>query len=210
MQEASRTPLRLVASELAIQRNGRTVFNRLSFSLGSGELLAVRGPNGAGKSTLLRVVAGLLAPVSGYVAVEPKDEGDVPAAHYVGHLDGLKPALTATANLHFWRRMWSGTGDVGAALDRVGLGTLGHLRVATFSAGQRRRLALARLTIALRPIWLLDEPTTALDDSGEALLGTLIQDHLASGGMAIVATHRDLPVAATVTLNLGTAGGGGV
>ncbi len=195
--------MRLVASELAIQRNGRTVFRGLSFTLGPGELLAVRGPNGAGKSTLLRIVAGLLAPVSGYVAVEPKDEGDLPAAHYVGHLDGLKPALTAAANLHFWRRMWSGTGDVNAALDLVGLGGLANLHVATFSAGQRRRLALARLTIALRPIWLLDEPTTALDDSGEALLGALIQGHLAGGGMAIVATHRDLPVAATRTLTLG-------
>jgi heme exporter protein A len=210
LQEASRTGLRLVADDLAIVRNGRTIFSGLSFSLASGELLAVRGPNGAGKSTLLRIAAGLLAPTGGHVALEPKSENELPAAHYVGHLDGLKPSLTAAANLHFWRRLWSGTGSVSAALDMVGLGALANLHVATFSAGQRRRMALARLAIAPRPVWLLDEPTTALDESGEALLGALIQGHLAGGGMAIVATHRDLPVTATRTLNLGESSGGRV
>jgi heme exporter protein A len=208
LQEARRAGLRLVADNLAIVRNGRSIFRRLSFALNPGELIAVRGPNGAGKSTLLRIVAGLLTPTAGHVALQPEGEDDAPAAHYVGHLDGLKPTLTVAANLDFWRRVWSGTGDVGAALDAVGLGELGQLRVATLSAGQRRRLALARLTIAVRPIWLLDEPTTALDQNGEALLGGLLDRHLAGGGMAVVATHRDLPVAPTRTLTLGASEGG--
>jgi len=202
--------VRLVADNLAIVRNGRAIFSGLSFALGPGELIAVRGPNGAGKSTLLRIVAGLLAPTEGHVALTPKGEDDdAPAAHYVGHLDGLKPSLTVAANLDFWRRVWGGTGTVAGALEAVGLGDLGHLRVATLSAGQRRRLALARLSIAARPIWLLDEPTTALDQGGEALLGQLLERHLAEGGMAMVATHRDLPVAAARTLSLGASGGVG-
>jgi heme exporter protein A len=201
----------LAARDLAMVRNGRPVFAGVSFTLEPGELVAVRGPNGAGKSTLLRIAAGLLAPTSGYIAVQPEDEGDgAAAAHYVGHLDGLKPSLTVAANLAFWRRVWSGagtvtTGTVAEALDAVGLGGLAGLHVATLSAGQRRRLALARLLIAERPVWLLDEPTTALDQSGEALLGGLLQRHLAGGGMALVATHRDLPIPATRTLTLGDA-----
>ena len=209
LQEARRTDLRLIADNLAIVRNGRSIFSGVSFALAPGELIAVRGPNGAGKSTLLRIVAGLLAPTAGHVALEPEGEDDIAsAAHYVGHLDGQKPSLTVAANLDFWRRVWSGSGTVAGALDAVGLGDLGHLHVRTLSAGQRRRLALARLTIAVRPLWLLDEPTTALDQSGEALLGAMLDRHLAGGGMALVATHRDLPVAATRTLNLGTNGEG--
>ena len=204
LQKARRTPLKLVASDLAMTRNGRVLFANLSFTLRPGELVAVRGPNGAGKSTLLRIAAGLLQPTGGHIAVEPKDEGEGRApAHYVGHLDALKPALTVSANLDFWRRVWRGEGTGAAALDAMALGHLAHLHVATLSAGQRRRLALARLLIAERPLWLLDEPTTALDQSGEALLGALLQGHLAGGGMALVAMHRDLPVAATRTLTLG-------
>jgi heme exporter protein A len=206
LQKARRSQLRLVASDLAMMRNGRTLFTDLSFTLGPGEALAVRGANGAGKSTLLRIAAGLLAPTAGHIAVEPNDESEGPSlAHYVGHLDGLKPALTVTANLQFWRRVWGGRGDVPAALDAMALGNLAHLHVATLSAGQRRRLALARLLIAERPLWLLDEPTTALDQNGETQLGDLLRRHLAAGGMALVATHRDLLVAAARTLTLGAA-----
>jgi heme exporter protein A len=207
-QEARRGDTRLVVRDLAMTRNGRMLFAGLSFALAPGDLTAVRGPNGAGKSTLLRIVAGLLAPTAGHIALSPEGEGDDrPAAHYVGHLDGLKAALTVAANLHFWRRAWGGAGSVTEALEAVALGALGGLHVGTLSAGQRRRLAIARLLVAPRPLWLLDEPTTALDQNGEAMLGGLLERHLAGGGMALVATHRDLPVRATATLTLGDVSG---
>jgi heme exporter protein A len=181
------------------------VFAGVSFSLGEGELLAVTGPNGAGKSTLLRLVAGLLRPAAGAVRLDPAgDDGLHHQVHYVGHLDALKPGLTVRQNLDFWRRLWSGEA-IGQALAAVGLESLADLPVAVLSAGQRRRVALARLLVAKRPLWLLDEPATALDAAAEAGLGRLISAHLAGGGMAIAATHRDLPVKATATLRLGGA-----
>ena len=195
--------MRLIASALTAVRGGRTVFADLSFSLGAGELLAVTGPNGAGKSTLLRLIAGLLRPAAGSVRLEPADDTDIGVrCHYLGHLDALKPGLTVRQNLAFWARMWGG-GDTDGALAAVALGPLGDLHVAVLSAGQKRRVALARLLVAPRPLWLLDEPATALDATAEAGLGRLIADHLASGGMAIAATHRDLPLRPTATLTLG-------
>ncbi len=187
-----------------MQRGGRTLFRGLSFVLNPGDMIAVRGPNGAGKSTLLRIVAGLLQPTEGHIALAPKGEAEEGAiAHYVGHLDGLKTALSVHDNLNFWRSLWGGSASVPAALDAVGLGDLAGLRAGVLSAGQRRRLALARLLMAPRPLWLLDEPTTALDDGGEALFGALLGRHLGEGGMALVATHGDLPVKAMTTLWLG-------
>jgi heme exporter protein A len=165
----------------------------------------VTGPNGAGKSTLLRLVAGLLRPAAGSVALEGADDAATGAhSHYLGHLDALKPGLTVRQNLDFWRRLWGG-GDIDAALDAVGLEPLGDLHASVLSAGQRRRVALARLLVARRLLWLLDEPATALDSAAEAGLGRLIADHLAGGGMAIAATHRELPVRPTATLALGAA-----
>jgi heme exporter protein A len=197
--------MRLTASDLAATRGGRQVFAGISFTISDGEMLSVTGPNGAGKSTLLRLVAGLLAPRHGRVALEPVDDGEMKAAiHYLGHLDALKGALTVRDNLDFWRSLW-GSGDIDAALDAVGLRRLADLPAGILSAGQRRRVAIARLLLAKRPVWLLDEPATALDDDAEAVLGTLIAAHLAGGGMAIVATHRDLPVLPTTTLGLGAA-----
>ena len=199
------TALRLAGTGLSAVRGSRTVFTDLSFSLAAGELLAVTGPNGAGKSTLLRLVAGLLRPATGTMSLDPAGDGDIGAQmHYLGHLDALKPALTVRQNLDFWRRLW-GRGEIDGPLDAVGLEPLGDLHVAVLSAGQRRRVALARLLVARRPIWLLDEPATALDRTAEAGLGRLIADHLAAGGMAIAATHRDLPLAPTATLALGAA-----
>ena len=179
------------------------VFSGLSFGLAGGELLAVTGPNGAGKSTLLRLVAGLLRPAAGTIGLEPSDDaGLVGQVHYLGHLDALKPCLTVRQNLEFWRRLWAGT-DAAAALAAVGLEDLADLPAGVLSAGQRRRVALARLLVAQRPVWLLDEPATALDAAAEGRLGRLIAGHLAAGGLAIAATHRDLPVRATATLRLG-------
>jgi heme exporter protein A len=192
--------MRVIASGLTAVRGGRTVFSGVSFALGAGETLAVTGPNGAGKSTLLRLVAGLLAPVAGNIALDPLPADG--AIHYVGHLDGLKTALSVRQNLEFWRSLWDGK-PVASALETVGLGNLADLPVQVLSAGQRRRVALARLLIAERPLWLLDEPATALDASGEAMLGRVIAAHLAGGGMAMVATHRDPPLSPTATLALG-------
>jgi heme exporter protein A len=194
--------MRVIASGLTAVRGGRTVFSGVSFALGAGETLAVTGPNGAGKSTLLRLVAGLLAPVAGNIALDPLPADG--AIHYVGHLDGLKTALSVRQNLEFWRSLWDGK-PVASALETVGLGNLADLPVQVLSAGQRRRVALARLLIAERPLWLLDEPATALDANGEAMLGRVIAAHLAGGGVAMVATHRDLPLAPTTTLTLGAA-----
>jgi heme exporter protein A len=196
--------MRLTGSGLAAQRGGRMVFEALSFSLAGGELMAVTGPNGSGKSTLLRVVAGLLAPAAGTIALDPAAaDGVGPACHYVGHADALKPSLTVAANLAFWRCVLNGRGSLDEALDAVGIGRLADLPVATLSAGQKRRAALARLLVAPRPLWLLDEPTGALDSAAEAMLGRLLTRHLAGGGIAIAATHRPLPVTAAQRLTLG-------
>jgi heme exporter protein A len=197
--------MRLSAGGLAAVRGERRVFEDVSFTLSAGEALAVTGPNGAGKSTLLRIVAGLLEPTAGHLDLTPAS--DAPRAgrlHYLGHLDALKPALTVGQNLQYWRRLWGGAG-VEAALAAVDLADLADLPAAVLSAGQRRRVAIARLLLAERPLWLLDEPATGLDGTAEANLGRLLAAHLAAGGLAMVATHRDLPVAPAATIALGAA-----
>lgn len=197
--------LRLRGDGLAARRGGRLILQNLSFSVGCGELLTFVGPNGAGKSTTLRLIAGLVRPTAGTIILDPSsDEEFGSQVHYLGHLDALKPALSLAENLVFWRRLRRGQGlDVEAALDRVGLGDLIDLPAGVLSAGQKRRAAIARLLLDRRLIWLLDEPTSTLDADSEATLGALISDHLAGGGMAVVATHKPLPVAATATLTLG-------
>ena len=214
-------PLTLAASDLACIRGGRPVFSGVEFSLASGGLLALTGPNGSGKSSLLRVLAGLLEPAGGSIhlssgAASAGDGGEVMAGaagqaddliHYFGHLDGLKSVFTLQENLAFWRTLY-GTGEpdiaisIGKAVTQVGLGHMRDLPVSVFSAGQRRRAGLARLLTAPRPVWLLDEPTAALDSDGEVMLGGLMEAHLASGGMIVAATHLALPVAATQILEM--------
>ena len=197
--------MRLSGSGLGAERGGRVVFTGIGFAVAGGELLAVTGPNGAGKSTLLRLVAGLLPPAAGAIRIEPEpDAGISGAVHYLGHLDALKPSLSVADNLGYWRRLYGGGGDVEAALDKVGLADLIDLPAGRLSAGQKRRVALARLLVSERPVWLLDEPATALDASAEAMLGGLIAAHLAGGGLVMAATHRPLPVAPSATLTLGT------
>lgn len=197
--------MQLVVNDLAAERGGRFIFDNISFVVAAGELLALTGPNGSGKSTLLRLLAGLLRPAAGKVVLDPQGEGGLgESVHYLGHLDALKANFTLAENLSFWRSLWSGAGlTPDAALDRVGLGALVDVPAGFLSAGQRRRVAIARLLLVYRPVWLLDEPTTALDAGAEKNLGRLIEDHLASGGIAIAATHRSLPVAPTTTLTLG-------
>ena len=193
------------ALDLACVRGGRLVFANLSFRVAPKSLLAVVGPNGSGKSSLLRVVAGLIRLEAGTLRFEGGGPDDT-VAHYLGHVDGLKPALSLRETLRFCAALYQGSrSDIAAAAARVGLGHALDLPVAVLSAGQRRRAALARLLIAPRPLWLLDEPSAALDRDGEALLGRLMAEHLAAGGTIIAATHQDLPVAAAAVLDLAAA-----
>jgi heme exporter protein A len=197
--------LRLVAQDLACERGGRRVFEGVGFDLGVGEVLVVTGPNGAGKSTLLRVVAGLLRRSGGTLALRGSgEEAEIAeVAHYVGHQDATKGQLTVRENLVFWARMLGGdAARADAALEAVGLLGLAEMPAARLSAGQRRRLALARLAAAARPLWLLDEPTTAIDAASEGRLLALLRGHLASGGLAIVATHAPLDLGPAQSLRL--------
>lgn len=200
------SPMKLVAQNLAVSRGGRPVLAGVGFEVSSGGALAVVGPNGAGKSTLLRTIAGLLQPSSGTVRLE--GDGDFEPReriHLLGHLDAVKSGLSVARNLRFSRDLLAGAGDVAAALDRVGLGAIAELPGAVLSAGQRRRLALARLICAPRPLWLLDEPTAALDAAGQRLLVDLVADHRAKGGIVLAATHLDLGFASqTLALTAAT------
>ncbi len=207
--------MKLTGRDLACIRGGRLVFEALDFRVDAGMLLQLRGRNGAGKSTLLRLIAGLARIAEGELALEG-GAPDVPVKehiHYVGHLDAIKPALSVVENLAFWARLLEGEEvaalagraaiDPPAALDAMGIGPLADFPAAILSAGQRRRLSLARLLVAARPVWLLDEPTTALDTDGQACLFAMVERHLSSGGLALIATHVDLPLpAATLTLGV--------
>jgi heme exporter protein A len=202
-------PIRLVASDLACLRGGREVFAGLSFSVGAGESLLVSGPNGAGKSSLLRLVAGLVRLEAGRLAL---DGGEPEAtigeqAHYLGHQDALKPSLAVAENLAFWARYLGGAdSEIAPALDTVGLGGIAALPAAYLSAGQRRRLSIARLIAIPRPLWLLDEPTSALDAAAQAMLATLMRQHLGRGGMILAATHGPIGLDGAQELRLGGAG----
>jgi heme exporter protein A len=198
--------MQLQAENLSCVRGGREVFGDLSFSVASGEALIVTGHNGAGKSSLLRAIAGLVRLAEGRLALHGGDaEMSVgEQAHYLGHLDALKPGLSVLENLRFWTA-WFGGGDAEAALEAVELSPLAALPAAYLSAGQRRRLSLARLVAVSRPVWLLDEPTTALDVDAQARLAGLMRGHLAGGGIIVAATHGDIGLAGARELRLGTA-----
>lgn len=189
--------LRLSATGLGCVRGSRRVFDDVNLELFSGETLALTGPNGSGKSSLLRLIAGLLRPSAG--GVELTGGGSEHAigeqAHYLGHLDALKPSLTVAENLAFWIRYLGGdVAALPASLASVGLAGLAELPAAYLSAGQRRRLSLARLLAVPRPIWLLDEPISALDSAGQERLVQLMRQHLAGRGLIIAATHGPLGV----------------
>ena len=190
--------LRLFGRAVRCVRGGREVFSDLDFEVASGEVLAIIGPNGAGKTSLLRLVAGLILPADGSIDLEGgEDELTLSdQAHYLGHRDAMKPALSVEENLSFWRDFLGGDGNLSECLDTVGLDHATHLPAAYLSAGQRRRLSIARLLAARRPIWLLDEPTSALDVAGQALFVDVINDHLARGGLVMAATHTPLGVSA--------------
>jgi len=213
----------LRADNLALDRGGRRLFSSLSFALGSGEALVLRGRNGVGKTSLLRAIAGLLPLTAGALSLEG-GEADVPLgeqAHYLGHADALKGALTAGENLAFWAATLAPDSprfgdagrvsrahraqrhlDVAAALDQVGLAQVIDFPVHALSAGQKRRVALARLMLAQRPLWLLDEPLTALDQAAQRRLMEILNAHLAAGGLIVAATHAPLALSTQRELRL--------
>ena len=191
--------MRLSGSGVRCVRSGREVFSGLDFEASSGEALAVVGANGSGKTSLLRMIAGLLAVADGSIGLSGGDgELTLPEqAHYLGHRDALKPALSVLENLSFWRDFLGGeASDARESLSAVGLDHAVDLPAAYLSAGQRRRLSIARLLAVRRPVWLLDEPTNALDVAGQSLFAGLMGHHLARGGLIIAATHAPLGVAA--------------
>jgi len=196
--------MRLSGSDLVCVRGGREVFRNLSFAVGAGEALIVTGRNGAGKSSLLRLIAGLLRPLAGRIDLDGGDAELTIAeqAHYVGHQDALKPSLSVRENLAFWTDLLGDRGGNGGALAAVGLDGLASLPAAYLSAGQRRRLSLARLVSAARPIWLLDEPTAALDTAAQAVLAGLMRAHLGGGGLILAATHGPLGLDRAMELRL--------
>lgn len=198
--------MRLWAENLACSRGGRDVFADLAFSVSQGQALAVRGRNGAGGPSLLRVLAGLLRPARGRVGF---DGGEREAAlseqvHYLGHQDALKPSLTVAENLGFWTAYLGGRREaVTPALERLDLRRLADLPAAYLSAGQRRRLSLARLVTVSRSVWLLDEPATALDAIAQDRLVGLMQDYLRDGGIVVAATHAPLGLEPVRELTIG-------
>jgi heme exporter protein A len=186
--------VRLSVDNLACRRSGRRIFSGLAFALGPGDALAVTGRNGAGKSSLLAILSGRLRPDAGRITVADVGEASLPEClHVVGHRDGLKSSLTAGENLHFARTLLGAPRLFPAeALAQLGLGHAHDLPVAYLSAGQRRRVALARLLVCARPLWRLDEPTAALDTASQAVLAGLMAAHRAAGGLVIAATHQAL------------------
>ncbi len=187
--------MRLSGRGIRCVRGGREVFAALDFEVSSGEALAITGANGSGKTSLLRLIAGLLTVAAGSIDFEGGEaELSLPEqAHYLGHRDALKPALSVLENLIFWHDFLGGeASDPTESLAAVGLDHAAGLPAAYLSAGQRRRLSIARLLAVRRPVWLLDEPTNALDTAGQSLFAGLMQDHLARGGLIVAATHAPL------------------
>ncbi len=171
--------------DVACGRGGLTVLSGVSFTLAAGEAAVLRGPNGSGKTTLLRTIARLQLPYQGEIACDPD------SIAYAGHADGLKGTLSVRENLQFWAQLF-GTDRITSALDAFDLASLAERRAQALSAGQKRRLGLARLMITERPLWILDEPTVSLDTASVALFAAAVRAHLNGGGAALMATHIDL------------------
>jgi heme exporter protein A len=185
----------LAAKGISCQRGGRLLFEGLSFALEPGESLLVSGPNGAGKTSLLRLIAGLLPLRGGRIEAGDASVPLLELCHYVGHLNGIKSALTVNENVRFWSDFLGGDdAELDSAYRKFGLAELRDLPAGILSAGQKRKLALLRLFAAPRPIWLLDEPSVSLDAASAKVLDTAIAQHLGEGGIAVVASHTPLKV----------------
>ena len=197
----------IAVRSLACERNGRLLFSDLGFEIAPGDYVELRGPNGAGKSSLLRVLAGLLPTSSGTITFSDKpatDDGTHIPLHFIAHDAAMKTAMTVAENLEFWSEVLAGNG-IAAALKAFSLEPLRDDPVQLLSAGQRRRLALSRLFVASRPLWLLDEPATALDQASTLTLHRHMQDHLKGGGMIVSAVHGDTGLTPHKTIHLGQA-----
>ena len=211
--QGSSTASGIIAKGLSCERGGRRVFEDVDFAVAPGAALLLRGPNGSGKTSLLRIIAGFLTPPEGRLTWngrpfgEVDDEaGDGPARiAYVGHLDAVKRALSVAENLAFWAGLYGGGGGVNQALDRLGIGHLAELPARFLSAGQRRRLGLARLMVTPAALWLLDEPTVTLDEASVAAVEALIAEHRGGGGMVMVASHAEMAIPGAAVLTLGAA-----
>lgn len=201
------TPPVFEGSDLACVRAGRIVFRHLAFRVEAGGLLILRGPNGAGKSSLLRLMAGLLPSAHGALSWNGEDIADDPDSHrarasYMGHDDALKPGLGVTEHLEFHASLRGARGDIDAALAAFGLEALAKTPARFLSAGQRKRVALARLIAAPAPLWLLDEPSNGLDATSTASLEAAIAAHRKNGGIVVAATHLEFAGADAITLAL--------
>jgi heme exporter protein A len=211
-------PIRLRVEGLSAKRGEDLIFHDISFIVAAGEALIVTGPNGSGKSTLLRVLAGLLAPETGTVRLDDTaaDTGHPrELCHYLGHRNAMKHELTVEENLSFWKTfMGDSVGGSGIGIEEateaLGLGGISHLPFGYLSAGQQRRMAMAKLLVAYRPVWILDEPTAALDAAADRLFAGLVERHLGAGGIVVAATHQPLGVAARELRMTGFAGVGEV
>ena len=187
----------LKVTDLSCARGGVPVLAGLSLALFAGEALVLRGPNGSGKTTLLRTLAGLQPPLAGRIAAPAE------SIAYGAHADGLKPALTVAENLGFWAEVHGRRAPVSEALDTFEIGDLADRRAHDLSAGQKRRLSLARLLVTGRRLWLLDEPTVSLDAEAVALFAAAVKRHLGEGGAALIASHIGLGLPDSAALDLG-------
>ena len=185
----------LSVRDLACARGGLPLLEGVSFSVNAGAALVLRGPNGCGKTTLLRTIAGLQPALSGAIDCPPD------AIAYAAHADGIKATLSVAENLRFWAAIY-GTSEIETALEQMNLRALAERAAQNLSAGQKRRLGLARLMVTGRPVWVLDEPTVSLDVASVALFGDVVRAHLAGGGMAVMATHIDLGLPEAEILDL--------
>lgn len=197
-----------VGDNLDCIRGERRVLTDLNFQISDGEVLVLTGKNGTGKSTLLRLMSGLLRPHAGKLSWDGENIDDDPSAHnnrmtYVGHAEAVKPALSVIENVEFWRSVRGNPGHSAMdALEAVGIGHLANIPARYLSAGQKRRVALTRALTSGAKLWLLDEPTTALDVDASASFGESIEKHRKTGGMAVISTHTDLGLCNTRNLNL--------